>query len=774
MYDKRMGMGSTTGKPLGNRVFAMLFLSASVFIAHFLYLSFFGLYEDDFSFFPKYLDAGLSALGEVFALRLLPILSLDLGEHGRPLAAFFQEAAAIIGSNLAGLRGVYALAFLVQALSAFLSFVLLRKLMPPAMALAGALVFALFPADTLHPFLNAAFGVRPAVAFLLLALISYMNGRKLAPYAFALAALLSYESMFFPFLAAPLLLDSKWDRAFLKKLMIHGLITAGMLVAVMVVRSGSGEGRVAGMAGYAAQIPLREAQSVAIGLFVSVFYAFARAAKEVFLNLDAVMVASMLVIFAPLVYVLTREGSPESVALDHGERRAKFLKLMVAGLALISLSYATAFYELYKHLVSHGALYGRASRVHMPSAIGSAVFITAAFMYAREFLAGRRAERCLLAFFALMLSLLVGYGQLAQDDYKNGWEAQKKLWTTVLKSSPDLEDGTLIIVEREGIARTKYIDAHSWFGVPHALNYIYAFPQGWLEPPRMNYKDGSWLERDIRAGKDGLEIYLDRPHHYDSSPAGWEALPDGNVILFKADKSGNIRRFDGAVDIDGIKFSLKPIPRTLAPEPAWPKGVLYGELITPAEYIVGRRFDGLTQASFPFTGGAKAKDFSIEFWLNSSQRGLVEQSYTNTYPPMPGLVGSLRLDQFSDKKLVVTIEAEGNVDIPVVIDIDDVNGTTQWTHVEFDYETSSGDATLYVNGRLVKKAGAVKVFLKNRIILGKGYAERYWQGGIGDLRVSSIVRHRSDFDPYEVRVAKDANTLFLLDGEPLAFKNPGR
>ncbi|MEE8574363.1 MAG: hypothetical protein V3T30_03030, partial [Thermodesulfobacteriota bacterium] len=615
-------------KFLDCRVSVFVFLGITIFVAHFLYSCGFGLYEDDFSFFPKFLNRDMGAIAGILSERLGPIGRGDLGAHGRPFAAFFQELFAVIGSSIAGLWGIYLMGFLLQALNAFLVFILLSRRVTPLFALMSAITFALFPADTIHSFLNGIFGILPAMTFLLLALIYYLKGRRFISYLLITGALLSYESLYFPFLAAPLLLELKWDRPFLKKLAIHAFVMTVILAVILLLRAsgggGGGEGRVSEMSSYAADIPMRLIQSILVGVGVSLFYSFFNAAIEVIKNLDTTIIFTIILFSSAFAFIFQKKlhiwnDTEQAVKEDTGDFAAGLLKLIIAGLAIVMLSYLTAFYELYQHLISYGAHYGRSSRVHIPAALGAGIVVPSIFFLIYCKAGGLTYKRTTVTIFSVLLAFLVGYAIHVQYDYKEGFRMQRWLWTSIIRSSPDIEDGTLILVEKQGIPDTKFIDSHSWFGVPHALNYIYRFPEDWKSAPRMNYKEGNWIDQETRLADGKLQIYLRRSHHFNSAPPRWVDWPQGNVILFK--RHGNkLTRIDGSLDIKGKKIKLKPRPLVLSEKSIWPKGVLYDIFVKDAPYIKGAWFDGEVFKTFSPRLSSKLDAFTIELWLRPGEK----------------------------------------------------------------------------------------------------------------------------------------------------------
>lgn len=163
--------------------------------------------------------------------------------QGRPIGWILPFLFSGLTIPVGGLPLAYLAAWGIATLNALLCFLLFRRIGSPTLGLVGALAFALYPADTTHPYLMHEFGLYPAQTFLLLALIVYFSPKRGYAYLVILGALLTYESAFLPFIGAPLL-DARWDRRWAARFFWHVLILSVMLAGMFVVRRWLGEGRV--------------------------------------------------------------------------------------------------------------------------------------------------------------------------------------------------------------------------------------------------------------------------------------------------------------------------------------------------------------------------------------------------------------------------------------------------------------------------------------------------------------------------------------------------
>ncbi|MEE8575485.1 MAG: hypothetical protein V3T30_08740, partial [Thermodesulfobacteriota bacterium] len=204
---------NTVQRLIESRPAVFVFLLALAFLAHFLYSRGFGLYADDYTYIVPYMFKPLSTvtskLKETFDL----LITANLGRGlGRPFIFLFYGVFGVIGSKIAGLWGVILIGWLIISVNAYLFYRVLSRTVSAEAGFIGAIILILFPAHTLHQWPSFNFAMDASATFLLLATLSYLKGRRVAPYFIITASLLTYESFFLPFFAVPLLLDMKWDR----------------------------------------------------------------------------------------------------------------------------------------------------------------------------------------------------------------------------------------------------------------------------------------------------------------------------------------------------------------------------------------------------------------------------------------------------------------------------------------------------------------------------------------------------------------------------------
>jgi hypothetical protein len=135
----------------------------------------------------------------------------------------------------------------------------------------------------------------------------------------------------------------------------------------------------------------------------------------------------------------------------------KYAKLFIVGIVLMSLSFVMGFFwEFYWVFSFTGMITGRVSRTFILSSVGASIMITTVLwviMYIiRENLYKRVALFVLIAIF---ISTLFGFKFFVQQDYREGWKIQRRLWTDIVELAPDMTENTLIFVMREEMRRRR-------------------------------------------------------------------------------------------------------------------------------------------------------------------------------------------------------------------------------------------------------------------------------------------------------------------------------
>jgi hypothetical protein len=558
-------------------VLELLLLAAVIWLAHFVHFHSFGLYEDDYTHISPPLGWGL--VDYLNSLKVLVYWPL-----GRPLGYFLNFSLAFVGGKLDGLGGLYLMDYAIQVVNAALFYFLLMRMNLGRSAWLGAVLFAITPVITTQSFLMHGLGQEyVSLMFVLLAFHLYLSNRNALAHVVSLACLLTYETPYTVFLAAPLL-RVPWDRMLPGKLARHVALWLGGLVAVVAVRTAMGEGRVleagAGTVGslgivYRIVVSGLWGPLVALGTFIG---GPAWTISHWRPDLTAVALISLPIFGFALHRTMFGRVSagtgmprrPHEKDFDAapgeplGSARRQDLERIAGGLALLGTAYLFSFTHF-----PPTATYGRLTSVHLAATIGVSLLVTYLGSFFIRMFASRGWGTFAIGLISLYLSLLVGYRFLIQRDFAKAWRNEQRFWTAVTERVPDFADGTMIFVLDKDLPSSRFIKSNSWTD-PVILSQLYKFPASWKQPPRLFTVTSDWTET----------IVWDDGHLKWRLPAPWsdrwEVLPDSNVVVLRW-KAGDLVRQRGVIEIHGAELHLRPLPSDNLP--VWQPGPLYPFLV---------------------------------------------------------------------------------------------------------------------------------------------------------------------------------------------------
>lgn len=562
--------GAVWLKLLRNQDLLACFLLAVLFwAARYWFVAGFGLYEDDLTIIPR---AAAMRFPEV--LQFTWVYITHLYGHARPLSDSFIYLFSNLGWWLGGLRGIYAIGYLITLANILLFYFLIRRVSNPALALSAAMAYCLYSADTTQAFLTHSLGVQPSIALLLAAAHNYLSKRKWLAYLLSFLILFSYETPFLVFLGVPLL-QRKWNAKLLKEFILHGLILGAMLAVVFVLRSAIGEGRVSGLSSNEIfSVPF---QQILLGTRVSLtrYFRLAERTARVLLQ-NGSGFTSILVAFVFLFTVFwgkVRREIPGGVVAAFDQLRIKPGKfhipdefVQLSQLAVCALMMVAAAYPL-TFTTQANVVLGRESRVHLAAVVGNALLM-GVLLYALLILAKRLRlilPACILA--AAWLALLVGYGLDIQRDYQKAWQLQREFWRQIVEQVPDASENTVILVEPTGLQDTVQIDANTW-NVPRVLPLLFTMPEAWKAPPRVYRLREHW-EDNLAASQ--MEFRLD-DKTVTAPPSLYGVFPSRDIVFLDT-RSGSMQRRKDALPIHGMDYELKPIAGPVLPQ--LPHSLLY-------------------------------------------------------------------------------------------------------------------------------------------------------------------------------------------------------
>ena len=548
---------------------AAIFLATACYITHFLHLTSVGLYEDDFGFISPTFNETWAGFGHAL------VTDLTTWPQGRPLSWAAASLFGFLGYHAGGLVFLHLLGFFILTANAFLCYKLLRGRLPAQHAAFGALVFCAYPADTSQLFVVNFFFVHLAMTALLAALLAYRRDRRILSYVLAAAAFLWYEMMFIPFFAAPLLTRGR-GASFWRRIRTHGAILACFLVVALFLRQHLGDSRVEELNGHLGATLAKIIASLWIGPYTVLKLAVLRTANLAgHLDVEILLVMAVSAGLAALYWGMSpREAQEEgceryalrtrfvslSTQLDVARPLPQILSSGLTGVVFLILGYALVFRDSYFPPTWE---YGRFSIVHLAGSFGGAM-VAGALSWLAVFLAQSYGKRMIaVAVLALYIGTLVAFHFTVQREFAEAWNIERRFWAGVIRTCPDLQDGTIIFHEQQYNYIT-YALANAWSDAV-ILPQLLHFPTTWQKVPRvfsvpLNWKDQ--VEQDGTGLKWLVPAAQWAPH--------WEPLDPSNVILLRQTGPGRFERLTGSVQIKGKEYRLKqpqPAARAFPHEP---------------------------------------------------------------------------------------------------------------------------------------------------------------------------------------------------------------
>jgi hypothetical protein len=242
-------------------------------------------------------------------------------------------------------------------------------------------------------------------------------------------------------------------------------------------------------------------------------------------------------------------------------------KLLLTGLVMLILAYPLTL------TVSGLNISGRATRVHFAGVVGASLIfacICAAFLGWTISIGKKRLGVFILAIF---ITFLTGFGISVQRDYQLSWEYQRSFWTDLLQLIPDVNQGTVILIEPEGLLDTEQIGANSW-NLPRILNHIYEFPPDWDgNYPRVYLLKHNWKGEILLDGK----VFQLNNKTVKGSRYFYRDVNARDIIIIGV-VNGELSRHLEPMIINDIEVNLKQLANPMLP--SFEKGVLFNYLIT--------------------------------------------------------------------------------------------------------------------------------------------------------------------------------------------------
>ncbi len=530
-------------------IYIYLFLYLIIWLAYFLLIKDYGLYEDDTRYIADPANLDFRGFLELIKYNMLNIE----GGQGRIIGFSVPHFLAYLSYNMAGLTGTYFLGTLIILLNAILVYRFVLKILPIEFAILASLFYILYPADTAKILLVHLYQLQLSLTFTLLALNLYLSGKRTASFILAFCSLLTYEVAFLPFLVVPLF-SEKWSIRLLRKQILHGIIIIGFFAIIFISRKLLGENRVSEMEGN--NMIYNFIMSLIIGPVISA-YTFLLAVVEVLINFRNLVFIFLtgLILFGSFSYFInyrlksignagdTKEEHELSLASPNrtGLLNIPILQLIIAAILMLISSYLLALVRF-----PPSAVHGRATSVHLASSVSGSILAAIIIYFVFTFFTKRNFRIALNTLIVLFLALLLSRGMLIQRDYAKSWTIQKSFWTELISKCPDIKESTILLVHAgDPSFGIENIYTLSW-SLPEVISKILKFDPGWKSPPKVVAESMNYDGKLYHDG-DGIFFIPDYPFLFEDREKVY--LEDENIIYLNLSEKG-LSRIDTTFTID--------------------------------------------------------------------------------------------------------------------------------------------------------------------------------------------------------------------------------
>ncbi|MFY9989184.1 MAG: hypothetical protein WAK31_30800, partial [Chthoniobacterales bacterium] len=455
-----------------------LVLGSVILVALYIRVADYGFYEDDYWGIVPFFKTSFTQAWQA------TIWDMAHWPTGRPLNHILPEWFSLLGYRIAGVQGIYFLGFLVHSTNAFLLYLLLRRWLDRWSAILGGCLFVLLPADTTRIFLLHNAHIHTSLTFLLAGLLLKRSRFRILSYPIAGLSLLSYETVFLPFIVFPLFFVDRTKR--ISRWLIHLAGCGAVLLVVFGIRLSLGDSRANSVLTGSGDVLWRMISSLWIGPMTSLetlAKAFSQAphAQPPFAFLFAGLVAALLL-------VLPKAIDEPAGAAGNASSRLESVKVLLAGLASWIFAYALT-------LVNYPPtqLAGRLTSTHVAGVFGLACTIAAGTAYLRSFTNSNLPRVVATGAMTVFVAVLTLYSFRIQSGFAKAWAQERKFWREVVQLCPDITPNTRILLFGKEPRQNEFILTNSWAD-PLVLADAFAVRGG----PLLFYYDGLAKTADFR------------------------------------------------------------------------------------------------------------------------------------------------------------------------------------------------------------------------------------------------------------------------------------
>jgi hypothetical protein len=513
-----------------------------LFFSHFLLVTRFGLYEDDYFYV-------LPRIAENFdQFRVFFLNALTHPPQGRPLCTCLQGALAYFGYHAGGLAFCHLISFVFLWLSSGLLYQLLLRKLSKRAAFLGALLLVLFPLDTSRQILMHQMATITTITVLLCAFHLYASHRFILSYLVAATLLLTYESIYLPFIVAPFFLEDQ-PRKLVKRLIVHAIIFGAIIGIVFGARAFFGEQRAVETTSHLSEEIPKIIWSCVANPVLGIWAIVTR-------PVDALMHSRaegyVVAVFAGLTTFFVLRSWRGNATADLPGRRITGWLIFCAGVIAWVIAYVLDFRPDY---YPPGVTIGRLSAVHGIAGFGISLVLAAIVWLWADSL--RQPYSIVFEIGAsLFIGGLAAFGfHIQATEYVASWQQQRDFWLALAPLIQDARPDDKIVLQieyrRHGlIPYTQGFTADEMTVYPNlAFPYFVDFTADPKRPPTFHgYADYT------KVTEENGEVIIHSPWF---SPARFAHVRGDNLLLLRA-QDGMIRRVTGEVNLGGHTLFARP------------------------------------------------------------------------------------------------------------------------------------------------------------------------------------------------------------------------
>ncbi len=520
----------------------------------------YGLYEDDLTVIPSAISYSFPEL-----IRHLWISISQLYGHARPFHVSSIQFFSWLGWRLGGLWGTYQIGFIFGALNLVFFYTLVKRVSYRRVAFLSALAYCLFSTDTTRIYLTHSLGLQPFLLLLLLASHAYLSGKRWLAYILAFIILFGYETPFLVFLGIPLL-TARWDRKFLKEMLVHTAIVCGLLLIVFSIRLLIGEGRVSDLSTLdIIKLPIYHTIKGVLANIKALYYRPSQVITQMTSNVfNAIIVGAvtlMLFLFGCQTVNHIRKSNKKLLGIPLPD--SSLFNRLLAGLVMLVASYPITF------ILNATLLNGRDSRVHAAAIVGVSVITGSLIEWLLSVSQGKLIRFIIIPGVAIYLSFFIGFGFVVQNEYRLAWTYEKRFWGELLPLIQDVRENEIILVGAMEFPDTTQIGANTW-NVPRVLEQLYQMPTDWKATPRVYRLIPDWQD-NILAEDGKINIVWTTVA---SPPAYYGVFDSRNIVFIEWDSAtGHLVRRTDPLILNGSTINVLPFREPTLTELS--KGILY-------------------------------------------------------------------------------------------------------------------------------------------------------------------------------------------------------